>query len=211
MAHRKGSNRKQRSQSPEAAIKSVKRLNDGNINKRNLRSYFKVNTDGEPSISSNYESNIQGNERPHHSDPADSETPSDSSQNSLHLSQSRPIEDMLHDALSTQPNSQTNSDSTKDNSPSTETQLKIYADHLETQIVSLKTERDLLNDELRAAEKNIKSLTEKNKKLTQENDNLLRNKSKMSGTRRFTNVSTISSQTSPQEINDLNMEEISRI
>ena len=57
-----------------------------------------------------------------------------------------------------------NSDSTKDNSPSTETQLKIYADHLETQIVSLKTERDLLNDELRAAEKNIKSLTEKNNK-----------------------------------------------
>ena len=138
---------------------------------------------------------------------------SSSSHSKDSLPQSRSVEDMLADALNTQTNSNPSISST-DPSPEEElSRVKAYTEHLEAQIESLKSERDLLNDELKSADKIMNSLKQKNKKLTEENDKLLRNASKTSGTRRFTDISTSSIQTDPavstREANDINIAKLS--
>ena len=120
---------------------------------------------------------------------SDDQTSSQSS-SSPPPSPSRSLDTMLNDALGP-----TQSDSNTP-TPSPETELaryKIYTEYLETQIESFKTERDILNGELKI----MNTLKKKVKKLTQENDTLLRNASKKSGTRRFTDVSSVPSQTDP--------------
>ena len=128
------------------------------------------------------------------------------------ISQSRSFDDMLRDALSSQsdPNSSNTSNDTPPSSDNDIIRAKVYAEYLESQINSFKHERDILNSELKQANKSISDMRKKIKNLTRKNDELLRNASKKSGTRRFTDASSIHIQTdhppvSPQESNDINI------
>ena len=116
---------------------------------------------------------------------------------------SRSLDDMLRDALeSTQLD--------PDVPPPVEvveqlTKFKIYAEYLEQENMSIKqenasikTERELLLSELKDADRITGNLKKKNKKLTLDNDTLLRNASKQSGVRRFTDISQASTQTVPE-------------
>lgn len=120
---------------------------------------------------------------------------------------SRLVSDMLGDAFSpsrsTQP-TQSFQPTSNDQTPHTLStaveelsKYKVYTQYLESQIESFKTERDLLNGELKDADKIMVHLKRKNKQITLENDRLLKNVSKKSGLRRFTDTSSISTQTDP--------------
>ena len=91
-----------------------------------------------------------------------------------------------------------------DNSPEVElARSKIYAEYLENEITSFKSERDVLHGELARFSKSVEKYKKLNHKLTVENDRLKRNASKNSGVRRFTDIKTVPTQTDPTPASEL--------
>ena len=120
----------------------------------------------------------------------------------------RPVTDMLDDALRSSQSAESNQSS---HSPAEElTRNRIYIEYLEnaltsfkSELTSFKSERDILHSEIDKLSKSTDKLKKSNRKLTVDNDKLRRDASKHSNMRRFTDVHRVSTQTDPIPTSEL--------